>query len=235
MSRHPSCKLVVDSIFSSEQTLAYGLFALSPIKVSMKICIAITNYILPPTHPKKEKIWRDSYTIQTRTATRLFVSFLHKCSICLCSIAFQKIHRGNFFRNMFRDVAPSTINIELVRTINSEIVNCLWIFTNQRSGQWKLPILNLNVSAISTVGFPNTIPGSKIGMGPKPAGVFEVALNSGNPRSLTNSSPLKKWMGKEDELPSFLGFRVLPSLKLTVGTWKWTPGSLEIPIWNHHF
>ena len=54
-SRHPGCKVVVDSICSSQQTLAYGLFALSPInKVSIKICIAITNYTLPPTPPKKE-------------------------------------------------------------------------------------------------------------------------------------------------------------------------------------
>ena len=52
-SCHPGCKVVVDSIFSSQQTLAYGLFALSPInKVSIKICMAITNYTLPPS--KKE-------------------------------------------------------------------------------------------------------------------------------------------------------------------------------------
>ena len=28
---------------------------------------------------------------------------------------------------------------------------------------------------------------------------------------------------------------MIPSLKLTARTWKYTPGSLEIPIGNHHF
>ena len=77
-----------------------------------------------------------------------------------------------------------TINHQHWNGMNHQQRNCKlftqWIFTNQRSGQWKLPILNLNVSAISTVGFPNTIPGSKIGMGPNRR-AFQLALNSYNP------------------------------------------------------
>ena len=44
------------------------------------------------------------------------------------------------------------------------------------------------------------------------------------------------FLAKKGKLFGKLPFtRNLPSLKLTVLTWKWPPGSLEIPIGNHHF
>ena len=171
------------------------------------------------------------------------MSFLHKCSICLCSIVFRRYTGKPRSKHVQR---CCTINHQHWTGMNHQQWNCKlftpWIFTNQRSGQWKLQILNLNVSAISTVGFPNTIPRSKDWDGSQPAG-FPGRSKFIHPRSLANSSPLEKWwlIGRWITCPFggfgfFAGSKSLPSLKLTVRTWKWgPPGSLEIPIGNHHF